>query len=62
VFTNQLTKNLVRYLPSIDPQAVISAGATQLRDEAPPEFYDALLHAYNLSLRQTFYVAVAMSC
>jgi hypothetical protein len=62
VFTNQLTKNLERYVPSIDPQTVISAGATQLRNEAPPEYYDAVLNAYNLSLMQTFYVGVALSC
>lgn len=36
VFIKQLTKNLVRYVPSIDPQTVINAGATQLRDETPP--------------------------
>lgn len=62
VFTNQLTKNLEQYVPSIDPQTVINGGATQLRNEAPPEYYDAVLSAYNLSLMQTFYVGVALSC
>jgi hypothetical protein len=62
VFTNQLTKNLEQYVPSIDPQIVINGGATQLRNEAPPEYYDAVLSAYNLSLMQTFYVGVALSC
>jgi hypothetical protein len=62
VFTNQLTKNLERYVPSIDPQTVINGGATQLRNEAMPEDYNAVLNAYNMSLMQTFYVAVALSC
>lgn len=62
VFTNQLTKNLERYVPSIDPQTVINGGATQLRNEALPEDYNAVLNSYNMSLMQTFYVAVALSC
>lgn len=62
VFTNQLTKNLERYVPYINPQTAINGCATQLRNEAPPEYYDALLNAYNLSLMQMFYVGMALSC
>lgn len=62
VFTNQLTTNLERYVSSIDAQTVVNVGATQLRNEAPPEYYNSVLNAYNLSLMQTFYVAVALSC
>lgn len=55
VFTNQLTKDLVRYLPSIDPSVLVplSFGTRRRRSFTMP-----LLYAYNFSLRQTFYVAV----
>jgi hypothetical protein len=61
VFTNQLSKNLVRYVPGIDPSIVLTAGATQLKTDVPKEFYGQTLYAYNKSLTQTYYVSVALS-
>jgi hypothetical protein len=62
VFTNQLSKNLVRYVPDIDPEIILNAGATALQSDVPSQYYDAVLFAYNMSLTQTFYVALALSC
>jgi hypothetical protein len=61
VFTNQLTKNLIKYVPGIDSSIVLTAGATQLKNQVPKEFYGQTLVAYNKSLTQTYYVSVALS-
>jgi hypothetical protein len=61
VFGNQLLSNIKAYAPSLDANAVISAGATGIKTQAPAELYSAVLYAYNLSLTRTFYVAVALS-
>jgi hypothetical protein len=62
VFTNQLVRNLRHYVPSIDSSIVVTAGATQIKTLVPEEYYSLVLFAYNKSLTQTFYVAIALSC
>ncbi|KAK6508881.1 hypothetical protein TWF481_003648 [Arthrobotrys musiformis] len=59
VFNNQLIKNLISEVPGLDPSIVLTTGATSLKAELPSEFLGGVLRAYNLSLTQTFYIAVA---
>ncbi|KAF3916666.1 hypothetical protein ABW20_dc0105089 [Dactylellina cionopaga] len=59
VFNNQLIKNLGREVPNLDPSIVLATGATSLKANLPAEFLPGVLRAYNLSLTQTFYIAVA---
>ncbi|RVD80194.1 uncharacterized protein DFL_008099 [Arthrobotrys flagrans] len=59
VFNNQLIKNLGSEVPNLDPSIVLVTGATSLKDVLPSEFLAGVLRAYNLSLTQTFYIAVA---
>lgn len=59
VFSNQLIKNIARDLPSINPATVLSVGATSLKDRIPKQDLPQVLVAYNDTLTQVFYVAVA---
>ncbi|KAK6535878.1 hypothetical protein TWF281_000128 [Arthrobotrys megalospora] len=59
VFNNQLIKNLGKEVPNLDPSIVLSTGATSLKSNLPAEFLPGVLRAYNLSLTETFYIAVA---
>ncbi|KAK6532063.1 hypothetical protein TWF694_003226 [Orbilia ellipsospora] len=59
VFNNQLIKNLATEVPNLDVNIVLSTGATSLKSTLPSEFLPGVLKAYNLSLTQTFYIAVA---
>ena len=59
VFTNQLIKNLERVVPNLDPNLVLTVGATELKNRVPAEFLAGTLIAYNKALTECFYVAVA---
>lgn len=61
VFQNQLIANLRTYVPDINPETVISTGATSIATTISQEFLPRVLVAYNRALDQTFYVAVAMA-
>ncbi|EWC44372.1 hypothetical protein DRE_01198 [Drechslerella stenobrocha 248] len=59
VFNNQLIKNLGQQVPDLDASIVLTTGATSLKENLPAEFLEGALSAYNLSLTQTYYIAVA---
>ncbi|KAF9882704.1 hypothetical protein FE257_005512 [Aspergillus nanangensis] len=61
VFQNQLIVNLHQYAPSVDASAVIAGGVTAIRDNVSSKLLPSALAAYNDSIMQTFYVAVAMA-
>lgn len=62
IFTNELLKGIVANVPGVDPQLVITSGATSLRQDIPARFLEAVYVAYNHALTQTWYVSVAMAC
>ncbi|KAJ1717154.1 efflux pump antibiotic resistance protein [Aspergillus flavus] len=62
VFSNQLRTNLATYVPEADASAILSGGATDIKNFVPQELYQGVLFAYNKALDQTFYVGVALSC
>ncbi|GAP83929.1 putative MFS transporter [Rosellinia necatrix] len=61
IFQNQLTGNLAAEAPEVNPDSVISTGATGFRKSVAPEQLPAVLRAYNKALIQTFFLAVAAS-
>lgn len=61
VFTNQLLKNLQAVVPDLNPALVLSTGATSLKSVIPSQFLSGVQVAYNSSITDTFYVAVAMA-
>ncbi|CAM1508022.1 Fc.00g048700.m01.CDS01 [Cosmosporella sp. VM-42] len=61
-FTNELVSTLKSYAPSIDSKTVFDAGATGLKSQVPPQLYNAVIQAYNVSLAHTYYVGVGLSC
>ena len=61
IFSNQLINNVVASAPGLNPQQVLSVGATQLKTLIPAGGYQGVLEAYNNTITQTFYVSVATS-
>ncbi|CAK5272297.1 unnamed protein product [Mycena citricolor] len=61
VFTNQLVSGLAKYAAGLDPNVVLSAGATSLRSNVPADKLAGVLLAYSHALDSAFYVGVAMT-
>ena len=61
VFTQRLIANLKQVVPDLNPELVLNVGATSLKNAVPKRFYSGVQHAYNDSIMNTFYVAVAMA-
>ena len=62
VFTNELFRGLIGNTFGVDPQLVLTTGATELKSRVPVEAYQMVLRAYNHAVTRTFFVAVALSC
>lgn len=62
VFQNGLISHLARDVPDIDPTIILNSGASQIRrlvdDMGRQGDIDAVLGAYTLGLRNTFYISV----
>lgn len=41
---------------------MVAAGATGIQHVVPRQYLDAVIESYKRALRQTFYIALAMSC
>lgn len=61
VFENRLLKGLQKSVPDLNPALVVSGGATSLVTSVPAADLAKVLVAYNDTLTQVFYVAVAMA-
>lgn len=62
VFLNQLSQNLVRQVPQVDPSIVLNNGALGLINTVPVEYQQRVLAAYNEALVDVFYIAVGLAC
>lgn len=62
VFENRLISGLQRSIPSLDPNIVLQAGATNLKNAISAQFLPSVQVAYNDSLTQPWYVSLALSC
>ncbi|PCG91377.1 Major facilitator superfamily domain, general substrate transporter [Penicillium occitanis (nom. inval.)] len=61
VLDGQLAKRLAG-ISAITPQQIENAGVTGILELIPSQYHDAVLEAYNGSLRVCFQVALAMAC
>ncbi|KAF4509291.1 hypothetical protein G6O67_005560 [Ophiocordyceps sinensis] len=59
VFSNRLVAFLAEYVPHVDPQVVVSAGATGIRGAVAAQDVDGVVHAYNSALSNCFLVSTA---
>jgi hypothetical protein len=60
IFSNTLVKELPKYVPDLDPHAVIAAGATNVGKVVPKEMLPGALEAYNKALTSAFLLPVAV--
>ncbi len=61
IFSNSLHTDLPKYVPSVDPQVVIGAGATAIRDVVSAADLPGVLLAYSNGIDRVFYLAAAAS-
>ncbi|KAJ5927883.1 hypothetical protein N7466_006839 [Penicillium verhagenii] len=59
VFQNRLVASIAKYAPTVNPAAIIEAGATHLSNKVPRKALPSVLYAYNIAVTQTFYVSLA---
>ncbi|KAF8218305.1 major facilitator superfamily domain-containing protein [Mycena galopus ATCC 62051] len=62
VFTNGLRAGLISRVPGVDPNIVLSAGATTLRFAVDAKFLPAVLSVYNEALVSAIHVCLGMAC
>ncbi|KAI1262591.1 MFS general substrate transporter [Xylariaceae sp. FL1019] len=60
-FLNRLIANLAYTAPGVDPQLVVSVGATQLRSTFPADQVPGVILAYSLGIKAAFAVGVGMA-
>ncbi|KAJ5191905.1 MFS toxin efflux pump [Penicillium cinerascens] len=61
IFLNRLSSALQITAPELDPESVIHLGATNLAGKIPSQDVAAVAFSYNLAVRSTFYLAVALA-
>ena len=62
IFTNSLRNTIPTYASGVDPQAIIEAGATQIRSIVTnPNILAGVLAAYSKSIDRVFYLTIACS-
>lgn len=63
IFTSHLRTYIeAARIPGFDPEAVIRAGALEIRSLVPVEFLQEILVAYNDAITKAFQVGLIMSC
>jgi hypothetical protein len=63
IFTNSLSTTIPIYAPGVNPQAVIAAGATDIRGVVSnPSLLAGVLVAYSKSVDRVMYLAVGCAC
>lgn len=60
IFSNTLALELPKRAPSVDPEVVIRAGATHIRQVVSPDVLPAVLEAYNEAIVRTFIMGMAV--
>ncbi|KID81332.1 DHA14-like major facilitator [Metarhizium guizhouense ARSEF 977] len=62
VFTNKLKAKLLENVPGLDPDIVLSAGATSFQHSVAPKYLPLVISAYNDAITRAFLVATLMAC
>jgi hypothetical protein len=57
IFSSSLIDGLKEYAPTVNPEVVITAGATAFRQVVKPEEVAGVLTAYNLGIDRNLYLA-----
>jgi hypothetical protein len=64
VFSNKLISGVAQHAPGLDPEIVLSVGATNIQSyltENAPQYLSGVILAYNEALVKAFTVAAAMA-
>ncbi|EXJ71346.1 uncharacterized protein A1O5_05153 [Cladophialophora psammophila CBS 110553] len=59
IFSNTLVKEIPRYTTGINPQTIIMAGATHIREVTPPSQLAGVLYAYNIAVTHSYILSIA---
>lgn len=62
IFTNTLIKKLELYVPSVNPEVVINAGATHLTDVVTPAQLPGTILSYDIAVTTAFILPIATAC
>ena len=57
IFNHGVASGLERFAPTVDPQTVLRAGASAVREILDANKISGVLEAYNLAINHTFYLA-----
>jgi len=58
VLKNSLINRIASEIPNFNPQMIINAGATGIRDIANPQILPLILEAYNTAVKHVFIVSI----
>jgi hypothetical protein len=61
VFTNKLVQGLAEYVPELNPDIVLSTGATSIQQTISPQYLPGVTLAYNNALTEAYLVAAVMA-
>jgi hypothetical protein len=61
IFSNKLAAGLAEYVPTLDPNIVLSTGATSIQQTIEKQYLPGVTLAYNNALTRTFLVAAVMA-
>jgi hypothetical protein len=57
IFTQSLVSGLKKYAPEVDPNVVVTAGATAIRQVVNSTEITGVLKAYNIAINHNFYLS-----
>lgn len=61
IFSNKLAQDLAKFVPTLDPNVVLSTGATSIQSTIEKKYLAGVTLAYNNALTQAFLVAAVMA-
>ncbi|OQV01311.1 hypothetical protein CLAIMM_06692 [Cladophialophora immunda] len=59
IFSNTLVKEIPKYTHGVNPQTIIMAGATHIREVTPPSQLAGVLYAYNIAVTHSYILSIA---
>lgn len=61
VFASRLKHDILLQLPEVDPNAIVNAGATDLKNLIPGRLYEQGLQLFNMAMTQSWYMSVLLA-
>jgi len=59
IFSNGLVKEIPRYTKGVNPQIIIAAGATHIREVTPASQLAGVLKAYDIAVTNAYILSIA---